>query len=239
METKQLILGATLCSAALMPYAAWAAEIGLYEWAFNVDGGLFGNQFQDPDALTDVPGLNSSDFDENTGLGTLVYTTSTIGAHYFIGYFDLEINVPDNGFNNENASVSQAGSPGSGQSWETDEPFNSDIFDHFANNQLTNANGVDLGTYPIGTDVAMATGFDFLLREGQVATVTMQIAESLQTNDFKLIQTDFGTGDEAQLTASLSIRNVGEAPLPGTLSLLALGLLGLHRFSATRNGETG
>ncbi|MBK1630176.1 hypothetical protein CKO31_05345 [Thiohalocapsa halophila] len=231
METKQLTLAAYLCAGAAAPGLAGAADIGLFEWAFNVDGTVYGNGFTTPDAITDVPGLDSTSFDETTGLGRLVYQNSTIGDHFFGGYFDLEIDVADNGFSNENGST--AGAAAAGQSWEMDEPFNGDIFTNFQANTLDNTSSVDTTSFPIGTDVAMATIYAYSLLDNQVATITIDIAESLNTSGLALIQTDFGSGGTVELAADLDIRTQG-VPAPATLVLLAFGLFGLHRTAAQR-----
>jgi hypothetical protein len=206
---------------------ATAADIGLYQWGFNVDGGVYSNGFTTPDDITDVPGLDSSSFDVGTGLGTLIYSVDTPGSHSFVAYFDSEIDVSNGGFNNENGST--AGTLVAGQSWEMDEPFDSDIFDHFYDDALTDTNGVGTGSFPNGTDVAMAMGFAFSLLDDQIATVTLDLAETLQTSAFRLIQTDDQTGASVQLTGALSIRTQG-VPVPGTVALIALGLLGLGRL---------
>lgn len=232
METKQLTLAVCLCAGAATPTLASAADIGLFEWAFNVDGAVYGNGFfTNPDAITDVPGLDSGGFNETTGLGTLIYQNSTVGDHFFGGYFDLEIDVLDNGFNDENGST--AGSAAAGQSWEMDEPFNGDIFGNFQDNTLDDTNSVGLADFPIGTDVSMATMFAYSLLDNQEATITIDIGESLNTSGLKLIQTDFVSGGTVELAADLDIRTQG-VPAPATLVLLALGLFGLHRTAALR-----
>jgi len=231
LRTKALPLAAGLWATAVLPSAADAAAM-LYEAGFHLDGTTWDTGFSPPDALTDVPGLDASAFDEITGLGTLVWTIATAGSHTLAAYFDHGIDVTDNGFSNENGSVS--GAPATGQSWEMDDPWIGDIFPNFDAGSLDDSNAVDTTSWPIGTDASMATGFDFLLSADQIATITIDIAESLTTSAFKLIQTDFVTGNTVEMAASLSIKDQGAAPAPATLALLAVGLLGLRRATTRR-----
>ena len=63
-----------------------------------------------------------SGFDEATGIGQIVvtYDRGMGGDHYFVAFFDHDIDFLDNGDINETGAV--VGMPATGQSWEIDEP---------------------------------------------------------------------------------------------------------------------
>ena len=82
MKKKFLYLGLVLifgASGGICPAAA--AVVGLYDMAFYVDGTYYESQAvgTDPTTMALPANLNVSGFDQTTGLGTLVWTTSTPG----------------------------------------------------------------------------------------------------------------------------------------------------------------
>src|SRR5688572_28622601 len=116
-----------------------SAEVNLFEFALNVDGTVSNPTQGDPTpAAVDLSG-----FDGSTGLGSITFSLTGAGSHYFGAFLDHEIDEPINTFFNELGAVS--GAPQAGQSWEIDEPgfgaIPGDIFDNFLGGTLDNSIG--------------------------------------------------------------------------------------------------
>ena len=73
---------------------------------------------------------NTSQFDWDTGLGTILVSFTAEGAHSFLAFFDHEIVRENNTFFNEYGDIQRVSS--TGQSWEIDEPgwLFGDIYDN-------------------------------------------------------------------------------------------------------------
>lgn len=155
-----------------------AHAILLNDWIFNVDGTVseyyFGDQIPTTGALSD-------------GLGTLSLEITGAGAHNVIGFFDFEIDQSLNTFYNEFGATT--GTPGSGQSWEIDEPgwVFGDIVDNVFNGALDNTNAVPSG---YEEDVSYAMGWDFSLLDGDIATIDYIFTDTMPAVDFFLTQAD-------------------------------------------------
>jgi len=206
-----------------------ATEITLEEWTFNVDGTAY-DSFTN--ALGDVPGLDSSGFDDVTGLGSLVFKTSTAGSHTFIAFLDQDIDYALNGYDNENGAVT--GTLPAGESFEIDEPgFRSvdpgDIYDNVFAGALDNTNALDTTSYPNGEDVSMALGFDFTLLPAEMATIGLTVSETAPAGGFYLTQVDKDSGGAIYYSGNIAIAATPPAgvPLPGTLLLMGAGLAGI------------
>jgi hypothetical protein len=204
---------------------AWAATVGtmavtidLAEYAFNVDGTVW-------DSLLDPPpepaGVDVSSFDTGTGLGTITYSTTAVGAHYFAAFLDHEIDQAINTFFNEVGAA--IGTPGAGQSWEIDEPgwTVGNIFANFSAGSLDNAVG-----QPGPEDVSMALGWNFILGSDQEATIALRVADSAPLG-FYLQQTDPDSGASLYFSGDLTIRSTALPDGGTTLVSLGLALLGL------------
>jgi hypothetical protein len=194
---------------------ASAATIDLFEWAFNVDG-----------TTTYMPVLPGS-IDPSTGLGSVTVTITGAASHFFIGYFDHEIDQTDNTYFNEFGSA--IGTPAAGQSWEIDEPgyagIMGDIYANVTAGLLDNLNAV--GNPPID-DVSMALGWNFALLAGETATITLTLGTTAPVSGFYLQQTDPESGADIYYYGTINIQGGGTAvPEPATLMLLVSGLAGL------------
>ncbi len=215
--------GALLCAASLPTFGATI----LYEYAFNIDGTVTHNA---------APGgVNLAGFNTGTGLGSITYTTSKLGANYVSFFVDHEIDESPNTFFNEYGSTSGAG-PAAGQSWEIDEPGYSfgNIFSNFGSSALDGVNGVPSGS---PDDVSMALAWAFSLADGQTATLTFNISETAPSG-FYLQQTDPDSPASIYFSSSLVIEPTGPPGVPdggATGVSLLIGLLGLAGLKRAAN----
>lgn len=204
----------------LVSSTASAAIIDLAEYSINIDG------------TEDYMGTAPAGFDDMTGLGTWAVTLSGAGDHSVLGYFDHEIDEDINTFYNEFGAA--VGTPGTGQSWEIDEPGWSfgDIYTNFQAGTLDNSNGVPSGS---PDDVSMAMGWDFNLAAGETAYINFILSETMPTNSgFYLVQTDFDSQANVYFSSNLTIRDGGNPPPVPEPSTIVLVLSGLGLAAAAR-----
>jgi hypothetical protein len=214
--------------AALAIFTATPAHalVTLFEHGLNIDGGL---TFED-DPLP--AGVNAGAFNFTSGLGILSISVTGAGAHNVIAYFDHEIDEAINTFFNETGSAN--GLPSAGQSWEIDEPgfVFGDIFANLQAGALDNTNAFALPD--TDDDVSMALGYNFVLTAGQTGLATFFASAVNLSTGFFLRQLDPDSQSSVFFWSTLEISGVVDppdpptgVPEPGTLALLAAGLLSL------------
>ena len=196
-----------------------AATIDLDYWAFNIDN-----------TITESPAFKSSN---GQGLGTLEWSTTVAGDHFFLAYFDHEINESVNTNFNEFGSANNIGVLASGQSWEIDAPYwtdssggfgGGDVYANFTHNTLDKLiQNTDDG------DVSMAMGWGFTLNEGEKATITLSLVDVLPEpfSSFYLEHyepVDLNSKESVFFYGDLIITS-SQIPEPGPLFLMGTGLL--------------
>jgi PEP-CTERM motif len=194
-----------------------AAEVTLFEHAFNIDGTVSNGSAP--------AGVNLGAFDTTTGLGTVTVRLQGAGSRYVGLFADHEIDEAINTFFNEVGSVS--GTAAAGQSWEIDEPGYSfgDIYANFTGGALDNTNGVPAGS---PDDVSMAMAWAFVLQPDQVATVSYLFSTTAPTSGFYLTQFDRDSQSSIYLSSGLAIVNDGgQVPEPTSWALTGLSLAAL------------
>jgi len=228
MTNKKLLLPVVVVLLTCGLFAAPAfADIGLYDWAMNIDGTMW-----EYSAGDSIPG-DTSAFDDITGLGIINVTVSGTGTHYVGLFVDHEIDEFANGFSNETGATS--GSPAAGQSWEIDEPgwFNGDIYGNLGAGDLDNGIGTSIyGNTTFPDDVSMAMGWDFDVADVP-AVITFNLSDTAPLSGFYLIQNDPDSSASIYFSSTLVA-----IPAPGALMLGAIGAgcVGwLHRRRALKS----
>ncbi len=233
MKIRSLVSLAIL-GASLVATDARGAVVGLFDYAFNIDGVVTANPAV-PAAVDD------SAFSYLTGLGTISLSLATPGNH-FVGLFvDHEIDEALNTFFNEYGS--SVGVAPAGLSWEIDEPgfIFGDIYTNFTGSTAA-VSGLDHTTgVPIGNpdDPSMALGWNFGLLVGENATITFSLSTVAPASGFYLAQTDPASNASVYFSSTLTILGSdpggGGTPIPEPGSALAgLACLGVMGASLTR-----
>lgn len=200
--------------------SAWGQPM-LVDWAFNDSGAIFTYWDTDPVDLPDH--FDTSGFDWDTGLGNLNFSFEGEGTYSFIAFFDHEIVEANNNYFNEYGEAH--GTPQAGQSWEIDEPglVFGDIYDNVMDGELDNTNAAPSG---LEEDLSLAIGWDFSLLEGESAMLAIILSDSAVTSSFYLSHND--PSESFFLGSSLEVNSsAAPVPEPGTIMLLAVGLLGM------------
>jgi len=232
----------------------------LFDWGFNIDG-IFADAF-DP---TLQPGVETSAGFFDGAYGTVTATVTGTGAHTVGAYFNYDLGPFEFGFQDpwdETGAVSgtAAAGPNLTQSWEIDDSgagafdafgnpiYFGDIVPNFFDNQaldneafydgFSNVNYGDLlggDADGLGSDVAMAMMWDFVLAPDEIAVIDFILAPVAAGGGLALTQADLSSPDTIVLTSNLVVNRPDEPPVPvsapTTLALMGIGLgvLGVGR----------
>jgi hypothetical protein len=231
---KWTILSAIAAAALAVTFSA-NAQTTVTELLFNADGSI-SDQYPTTSTAIGAPVTVTSGFGTPTpaaanylsGLGTLQYTVTGAGSHYFDAMIDDEADYV-NGVFHDSASVQNAGSAPNYLSWEVGNPnadVSGDIKYNTKANTLDNANDVPSGN----TDIAVALGFNFSLLAGQTATIDFSVGNTAPASGFYIEQynnLDLDPYITGTLVISSSSGGGGVPDKGATWFSLLMGLAGL------------
>jgi len=220
MTNKKMLLPVVVVLLTCGVFAATAANIGLYDWAVNIDGSTW--EYTAGDSM---PG-DTSAFDDISGLGIIAVTVSGAGSHYVGLFVDHEIDEATNTYFNETGATS--GSPAAGQSWEIDEPgyISGDIYGNILDSALLdNFTNVSIyGDTASPNDVSMAMAWDFSLTADETASIGFLLSDAAPAGGFYLVHHDPDSPASIYFSSTLRIRGDDVViPAPGALMLGAIG----------------
>ncbi len=195
MNNFTIIFGVSLCLGFNVS-ASFASSV-LNGWAINLDGVVYEAWLSDTMPM-------SGDLDEN-GLGALTWSTDVPGPHHIIAFFDYEIDQAENTFFNSRGHSVNPLPPE--LTWEIDEPgfVFGDIYASITSTPLKpldNMTAMGLGSED---DVAMAVGFDFTLKTGETAGITLVLSDTEPPSDFYLEHYDPDSQESVYLSAALDL----------------------------------
>lgn len=226
---------------------AWCDPLPtFYEGIFNEDGTLYDSLYMNwPGELPATYDL--SGFDLTAGLGDIEVVVRGTGSHSLLAFIDLELQItgdpanPLSPLDDEFGYAVNTGDLPAGLSWQIGDPLDPDLadpavpvatgylYENFAANTLSNS--VQSGA--IADDIAIALGWDFILNQGEKATILFRVAMTAPTSGFYLQQTQLagsaGGVDWPEHSVYFSTTAVIERediiiPEPGTWLLLMTGL---------------
>lgn len=219
---------------------AWS----LFELYCNVNGTTQSkvNTFGGPAGCS--TGWNFGGYNTTTGLGTITYTTSNVGANNALLFFNLDFLDDVLGTDVFDETGGITGTAAAGQLFEVDDSEVSplslgsgNIFTNFMNGTpdgLAFKNGPTDSFNP--TDVAALMGWNFNLAAGDTATITWTVATT-NPGGFYLSQFDATDDQTVFYNSSLRIDN-GQVPEPYQIVPLTLlsAWLGIKVWKRRREG---
>jgi hypothetical protein len=230
---KRMIL-TSVASVALAAAFSAHAQTTVTELLFNADG-TSSDQYPTTSTAIASPVTVTSGFGPSSpaaanylsGLGTLQYTVTGAGAHYFDAMIDDEADYKNGVFNDSGAIINPASAPGY-LSWEIGNPDTDTPGTIKANtkaNSLADANDVLSGN----TDIAVALGFNFTLAANQTATIDITASDVAPQSGFYIEQENvYDTDPFFYGDLTISSNTVPGLPDNGaTWSFMLLALTGL------------
>jgi hypothetical protein len=202
MNTSLLLAGSLLMSGTLV---GLATTFTLVDYGLRLDGST---TFSTRDESL-PSGVDISEFDPGTGLGSLTINVRSVGVHAVGLFVDHDIAAPTNTFFNEFAA--RVGTPVPGQTWEIDEPGyqSGNLFTNFVSGRLDNSNTVPSTAR---NDVAMALGWNFTLSPNQRGLVRMIVGETVPSTGFYLVQSDPDSQRSIYFSSTLEISSGDTEP---------------------------
>lgn len=188
-----------------------------------------------------VSGWNFAAYNTTTGLGTITYTTSNVGANNALLFFNLDFLDDVLGTDVFDETGGITGTAAAGQLFEVDDSgFGVNVGDIYTNfssgtpDGLAFKNGLIDSDNP--TDVAALMGWNFNLAAGDTATITWTVATT-NPGGFYLSQFDATDDQTVFYNSSLRIDN-GQVPEPYQIVPLTLlsAWLGIKVWKRRREG---
>jgi hypothetical protein len=249
-HAMRYLFGITLLGVLLACTPVYGATIGLYDWAFNLNGTVYswtgsGDLPYTAPHAGYLPGsFNTSSFDFPTGLGTIAIDYNPgAGSYFFVVFMDHEIdnsiNGPYNEFVYDPALNGTLGLLVPGQKWEADEP--GWVFGDIYTNATGSGNNLDnLDAVPpaFPDNASMALGWNFTIPSGKMAVINIVGSETAPGSGFYLRQQDADTGN-VYLSGSIEFQDLGPqaVPEPTTWVMLGSGLLAMGVVARRRIGR--
>jgi hypothetical protein len=188
-----------------------------------------------------VPGVNVSGLNLSSGLGTITYSSTALGAQYFGLFLDMDNDLKTSTAFEDQGSAS--GTPFSGETWEIGDSTGSspDPFDDANHDTLANAN--TMTESPQIGDVAFGLGFDYTMPSAGTETISITSSLTAPRSGFYLEQWNVqdvqnGVSQPNYLYATESFAPAGLPGVPdggSTMTALAMGMMALaglkYRFA--------
>jgi len=203
-----LFLGALIALAGIGAQRAVADTPSLQDFTVATDGGV---NFYDPGS--GALGLDPSGYNTSTGLGTITFTDTTLGADSFAIWWDEQVGTD---YYNEYGSTSAPQPTDPNESWEIGDANTSTIYGDASYDALLDANLLPGTTSNLSTtcsgpscngDASTALGYDYTLTSDEEEVITLTVSQTAPGSGFYLQQTNPAEDCNAQ-GAGCTVGNV-------------------------------
>jgi len=241
---KRLALSVAISSLGIFVTSAFAGNVSLNDWCFNVTGDLStcnGSGSSNP--AVDLSGFDTSLVPNSLGVATI---TLGPGSNQYVGlYADYDIDYADYLSYNDNASTTNAlDSPDQSYSIGNPNVYNGisspsgyTLFDAFANDALDDSNtaGTPNSGLPQCCDIAFAMAFSNInVALGGSAIITFDVSFTAPSGGFYVTQSSNDpTQPSIYLSGDVDLIGGSSTPEPSTF-LLTAGALAVAGFLARR-----